>query len=88
MALVAMNNLWKNILEQNCSTVDGRCIAKIIHCDSKGNLLITRKLHHNKFQLLLARANGPAAEPLTAKKLESYMYGEPLEIARTSVLKG
>jgi len=65
-----------------------RSIAKIIHSDTKGNLLITRKLHQNKFQLLLARANGPAAEPLTAKELESYLDGEPLEIKRTSVLKG
>lgn len=65
-----------------------RSIAKIIHSDSNGNLLITRKLHHKKFQLLLARANGPAADPLTAKESESYLDGEPLEIERTSVLKG
>ncbi len=65
-----------------------RSIAKIIHSDARGNLLITRKLHQNKFQMLLARTEGPATEPLTAKELESYLDGEPLEIKRTSVLKG
>lgn len=39
------------------------------------------------FQLLLARANGPAAEPLTVKELGAYLEGASLKIKRTSLLK-
>ncbi len=65
-----------------------RNIVKIIHSDSKGNLLITRKLHINRFQQLMEKVDGPATESLTVKELESYLDGEPLKIVRTSILKG
>jgi hypothetical protein len=65
-----------------------RHTAKIVHSDSRGNLLLTRTLHQGKFQQLMTRAEGVAAEPLSVQELERYLDGEPITVVRTSVLKG
>lgn len=63
-----------------------RKVAKIIHRDDRGNLLITRHLDEGTFQQILTRADGRAKEPLTAAELESYLDGKHLLVRRTTLL--
>ena len=46
-----------------------RNIAKIIHSDDKGSLMISRKLHTGCYQRLMADADGAASRALTKDKL-------------------
>lgn len=65
-----------------------RHIAKIIHADYKGSLLITRKLHHGTFQRLLGRIDGPAVKPFTVDELMGYLDGQAVEVKRNGMCFG
>lgn len=63
-------------------------IAKIIHHDKKGSLLLTRKLDTGCFQKLWCKAQGVAAKSLSKEDLERYLDGEQIEVKRTNLLHG
>ena len=65
-----------------------RNIAKIIGCDEKGNILITKYLNEGKYQQLMMKATGAACREITISDLEKLLNGEKLEIKRTNILKG
>ncbi len=79
---VSLKEDWVVFISKTKST------CKIIKADDHGSILITRALNTGKFQQLLARAGGIAAEPLTVKELELYLDGEDLLIKRTNPFKG
>ncbi|MDY5905102.1 MAG: IS66 family insertion sequence element accessory protein TnpB [Succinivibrio sp.] len=56
-----------------------RNIAKIIHSDDKGSLMISRKLHTGCYQRLMADADGAASRALTKDKLIKYIDGNDLD---------
>lgn len=64
-----------------------RNVAKIIHHDSKGVVLITRRLHEGKYQRLKALAEDPALKEIKAELLMKYLDGEEISINRTGYLK-
>ncbi len=63
-------------------------LAKIIHADEKGSLLISRKLHQGCFQRLMSKITGPAVKSLSKDELERYLDGEQIEVKRTQFLNG
>ena len=63
-------------------------IAKIIHHDLKGSILVTRKLDTGCFQKLLCKIQGAAAKSLSKDELEKYLDGEQIEVKRTNLLHG
>lgn len=64
-----------------------RAMVKVIFADTKGTVMLTRKLHQGRFQQLLTRAEGAATEPLTVNELERYLDGEAIQVKRQSLLK-
>ena len=65
-----------------------RNFAKIIHSDTKGNVMITRRLKIGAYQQLLAKATGPATQTLSKDELIKYLNGEELLVKRTNLLRG
>ena len=65
-----------------------RNFAKIIHSDTKGNVMITRRLKIGAYQQLLAKATGPATQTLRKDELIKYLNGEELLVKRTNLLRG
>ena len=65
-----------------------RNFAKIIHSDTKGNVMITRRLKIGAYQQLLAKATGPATQTLSKDKLVKYLTGEELLVEPTNLLRG
>jgi hypothetical protein len=63
-----------------------RNFAKIIHSDTKGNVMITRRLKIGAYQQLLAKATGPATQTLSKDELIKYLNGEELLVKRTNSL--
>ena len=63
-----------------------RNFAKIIHSDTKGNVMITRRLKIGAYQQLLAKATGPATQTLSKDELIKYLNGEELLVKRTNLL--
>ncbi len=63
-------------------------IAKIIHQDAKGSIIITRKLHHGVFQQLMSKIDGQAKKCITIEELQSYFDGKEIEVNRTSFIYG
>ncbi len=63
-------------------------MAKIIHADAKGALLISRKLHQGCYQTLMSKITGPAVKSLSKDELERYLDGEKIEVKRKDILKG
>ncbi len=63
-------------------------IAKIIHHDEHGSLLIVRKLSTGTFQQLMTKVEGPAKKSLTREELERYLDGEKVEVCRSSLCYG
>ncbi len=63
-------------------------IAKIIHHDDHGSVLIVRKLSTGTFQQLMTKIEGPARKNLTGEELERYLDGEKLEVCRSSLCYG
>ena len=63
-------------------------IAKIIHYDAQGSVVITRKLNHGVFQQLMSKVDEPAKKILTVDELQSYLDGKKLEMNRTSLVYG
>lgn len=51
-----------------------RNIAKIIHSDDKGSLMISRKLHTGCYQRLMADADGAASRALTKDKCNCRLF--------------
>ena len=63
-------------------------IAKIIHYDAQGSVVITRKLNHGVFQQLMSKVGGQAKKALTVDELQSFLDGEKIEVNRTSFICG
>lgn len=63
-------------------------IAKIIHYDAQGSVVITRKLNHGVFQQLMSKIDGEAKKTLTVEELQSYIDGKEIEVNRTSFIYG
>ena len=64
-----------------------RSFAKIIHADSNGSLLISRRLNSGRFQELMTRATGPAIETISKEELINYLNGKDLMVKRRNWLK-
>ena len=56
-----------------------RRIAKILHCDDKGVLLVDRRLTDHCFRKLAVRAAEADTHPLTRQQLIDYLNGENME---------
>ena len=65
-----------------------RALCKVIACDSKGTVLISRRLHRGRFEQLLLRVDCPAMQPLTADELAQFLDGEPLRVKRVNLQYG
>ncbi len=63
-------------------------VAKVIHQDEQGTIVITRKIHVGVFQQLLSKADGLAKKIITADELKSFLDGNKIEIVRKALLKG
>ena len=55
-----------------------RRICKIITSDNRGTMLLTRTLHHGRFEELLVRVGEQAKCALTLPELERFLNGERL----------
>lgn len=63
-------------------------LAKIIHQDDRGSLVITRKLNTGTFEQFMTKIDGPAKKTLTRDELERFLDGERLEVYRVSYSYG
>ena len=79
---VAAGNDWVVFISKT------KHIAKIIHQDPRGSLLIVRKLSTGTYQQLKTKVDGPAKRLITKDELERYLDGEQLEVVRTSLCYG
>ncbi len=61
---------------------------KIIHCDAKGTLLLSRTLNEGHFQQLLTKVLGAPTRVLSRDELLRYINGEELEVKRSSFIRG
>ena len=62
-----------------------RDVCKLIWADERGTALLTRRLHHGRFEQFLVRADGPAVETLTRQDLMRFLDGTPTRVRRESV---
>ena len=62
-----------------------RDVCKLIWADKRGTALLTRRLHHGRFEQFLVRADGPAVETLTRQDLMRFLDGTPTRVRRESV---
>lgn len=65
-----------------------RNVAKIIHSDCYGTMLVTRYLHKGTYQKLLSLNTGAPVRTLSRANLISYLDGLDIEVKRTSFIKG
>ena len=63
-----------------------RRVAKIIHSDDSGGLMIVRRLHRGCYQRLMSEASTPASKQLTKEVLLKYLDGYPIEFKREHFL--
>ena len=66
-----------------------RRICRIIFADERGANVLSRTLHDRaRFTQLMGALEGPAQRPLSARELERYLDGEPLEGVREGWFEG
>ena len=90
LSLLAQTTLGINVAQGNDWVIfisTRRNIAKIIHSDDTGTLLITRRLHQGLFQWLTAPAEGAPVKNIDREKLIKYLNGEDIEVKRSSFIK-
>lgn len=63
-----------------------RNLCKVITCDEKGTVLITRRLHNGRYQELLAKVDSAAIQELSLAEFERYFDGDKIYEKRTSLL--
>lgn len=64
-----------------------RNLAKVIGCDERGSIIITKYLNQGKYQQLMMKATGKAYKKISIDELEQYLNGEKLEVKRAYLLK-
>lgn len=65
-----------------------REVAKIIHCDEHGSVMVTRRLHKGRYQRLMERIDGPVSRSLCVSELKNYLNGGVLEVNRDNYVYG
>lgn len=64
-----------------------RNLAKVIGCDEKGSIMITKYLNEGKYQRLMMKSTGKACKEISVTELEQYLNGDNLEVKRDNLLK-
>ena len=91
LSQTAKNSLRIDVEEGNDWVVfisKHRNFAKIIHSDTKGNILISRRLRQGCYQQSMAQVNDIATKSLSKDELIRYLNGDDLEVKRTNLFKG
>jgi len=57
-------------------------VCKMIWADDRGSSVLTRRLHHGRFERFLAKLEAPAAREITLRDLDFFLDGKPLFLKR------